>query len=55
MFTLLSVDKKENMLLEAFIDKMRSLLNHNNFNVHILYHSIYFTVSSIKTYDLMMA
>ena len=30
-------------------------LNHNNFNVYVLYYSIYCRVSSITTYDLMMA
>ena len=37
------------------IDKNDISLNHNNFNVYILYHSICCIVSSIKTYDLMMA
>jgi len=47
---------------EHYIDVLRSFygqneisLNHNNFNVHTFYHSIYCIVSSIKTYDMLMA
>ena len=52
-FTSLKVYKKN--VIMSFYRKNEISLNQNNFNIYILYHSIYRMVSSIKTYELMMA